>query len=197
MALLAAAALALGATTVAAGTAHALTPRDTAPTAYVVNSVSRTLSEIDTATGAVTGTVALQRREGLGIEMTEQVAAPGGKQIYVLDRRSDDISVIDTATDETSRLFRPCRGLHEDLLFTPDGSKAFAICTVGNSWSVVEIDTRTHVSVPVPGLAGSNALAVSPTAPSSTGPPTTVSWSSTSPPERSRPPSPPRGWPAR
>lgn len=166
VALLVAAVLALGATTVAAGApaAQALPRQDAsaAPTAYVVNSDSRTLSEIDTTTGTVTGTVALERREGLGIEMTEQVAAPDGKQIYTIDRRSSRISVINTDTDEAAGLFHPCRGLDDGLLFTPDSTKAFAICSVGYSKSVVEINTSTHASTLVPALDGGYALAVSP-----------------------------------
>ena len=166
VALLAAAVLALGATTVGADApaAQALPRPDAAaaPTAYVVNSGSRTLSEIDTATGTVTGTVPLERREGLGFEMTEQVAAPNGKQVYVIDRHNSRISVINTDTDEAAGLFHPCRGQVDGLLFTPDGTKAFAICSLGYSKSVVGIDTSTHASALVPALDGGYALAVSP-----------------------------------
>jgi len=162
-ALLAATVLTVGATTLAAGTpAPAMTPKDStaATTAYVVNTGSHTLAEIDTATGAVTGTVALERRQGLGEGIAEQVPTPDGKQIYVVSRNAD-ISVIDTATDEATALFHPCRGLHGSLLFTPDGTKAFALCRAGNDWSVVAIDTRTHTSALIPDF-GARALALSP-----------------------------------
>jgi YVTN family beta-propeller protein len=164
VALLTAAALALGTTTAAAatpvrGALHAETSAAEA-TAYVVNTGSHTLSEIDTASGAVTGTVSLEGRQGIGTTITEQVATPDGKQVWVVDGNRG-ISVIDAATDKGVALFHPCRGLHGSLLFTPDGTKAYAVCRDGNNWSPVEIDTRTHVSTLLSDV-GAHALAISP-----------------------------------
>src|SRR5262249_19709609 len=85
----------------------AITPNG--QTVYVANTISGTVSVINTASRQVVGTISVGA-EPYGIALT-----PNGTKLYVTNARSDDISVISTAPTPVLRTIRlqapvPCPG---------------------------------------------------------------------------------------
>lgn len=117
-------------------------PAGTTPTAYVANITGRSVSEINTGTAAVTGTVPTDLAHGIGLGPTFETASPDGKAVWVTDAGNDGLTVIDTATHQAVDTIHVCVGEsgNSPAIFTPDGSKVYVSC----GFALFEINTATH-----------------------------------------------------
>ena len=82
---------------------------------YVSNTVSGTVSVIDTASRQVISTI-LAGTEPYGIALT-----PNGTKLYVANARSNDVSVIDTATNAVTRTINGVGNEPRGIAITSDG----------------------------------------------------------------------------
>ena len=125
-----------------------------APNAYVANSVSGTVSVIDTATDAVVATVTV------GTSPDGVAVSPDGSRVYVANFGSGTVSVIDTATDAVvatvGAIFRP-----DGVAVSPDGSRVYVASSGTGTVSVIDTATDT-VAATVIVVTGPNGVAVSP-----------------------------------
>ena len=106
---------------------------------YVANeAVNGTVSVIDTATNAVSATVAV------GSNPVGVAVAPDGGKVYVANKgRHSTVSVIDTATDSVSTTIDIDGLTPMGVAVTPDGSKVYVANDVPNG-TVSVIDTATN-----------------------------------------------------
>jgi YVTN family beta-propeller protein len=109
-------------------------PAASAQDAYVANFNSDSVSVIDTASKAVTATIAVQSQP-ICVAFT-----PDGAEAYVTNFGSDSVSVIDTATEAVTATIG-VQGQPKDVAISPDGAAAYVVNQ--NSDSVSVIDTAT------------------------------------------------------
>ena len=115
--------------------------------AYVANSTASTLSVIDTATSAVTATIALPT----GAQPSEVAVTPDGTRVYVTNFGGDSVSIVNTATQSvTATIAVGSRAEPGAVAISPDGRRIFV--SQGGTESVAVID----------GSPGASLLAVAP-----------------------------------
>ncbi|MED5814598.1 cytochrome D1 domain-containing protein [Mycolicibacterium sp. 050232] len=108
--------------------------------AYVCNSAG-SVSVIDTATYAVTATIAV------GPNLRDIAMSPSGSSAYVVFETDDGgaLSVIDTATNTASPAAAlPARPA--TVLVHPDGTRLFLSCFDDNTVRVIDIATRVNIA---------------------------------------------------
>lgn len=108
--------------------------------AYVCGSAG-SLSVIDTASHAVTATIAV------GPNLREIAMSPDGSSAYVVSETEESgvLSVIDTATNTVSATFAlPARPAI--VLVHPDGTRLFLSCFDDNTVRVIDIATRVNIA---------------------------------------------------
>ncbi len=136
-------------------------PVQAAPSAYVANNFSGTVSVIDTATNAVTTTITVGNNpKGVAV-------SPDGSQVYVVNQCASSsnctygtVSVIDTATDLVTDTI-PVGSGSIGVAVSPDGSRVYV--TNLNSNTVSVIDTATgQVTDTIPVGISPEGVAVSP-----------------------------------
>jgi YVTN family beta-propeller protein len=116
------------------------------PKAYVGNFKDSTVSVIDTATGAVTGTVPVAAGPH-GMSMS-----PDGKTVYVSGDESSTVSVIDTATDRVTGTIEVGKTPH-GLAMQADGRVLLVAVYGEDRVAFIDIATRAiagSVAVPKP-----------------------------------------------
>ncbi|MBI3249308.1 MAG: YncE family protein [Deltaproteobacteria bacterium] len=120
----------------------------TAPTAYVANFKSDTVSVIDTTTERVTHTIPL--RTGNKNKGPQGIAvSPNGDKVYVANGFSNSVSIIDTQTKSVVGEISVGVG-PQDVALTPDGARAYVTNFYSNSVSVIDIQTNTVIAtIPV------------------------------------------------
>jgi len=115
---------------------------------------------IDTGMNTIVATVAV------GSSPQEVAITPDGKHAYVTNELSNDVSVIDTATNtlETTILVGPNGTDPEGVAITPNGKHAYVANYGFNTVSVIDTATNTVGATIVVGPAGSFpfALAITP-----------------------------------
>ena len=89
-----------------------------APTVFVANNLSGTVSAIDTATDAVVATIPV------GTRPTEVAVTPDGTTAYVANFDSGTVSAIDTATDTVTATFT-VGTQPQGIAISPDGATAY------------------------------------------------------------------------
>ncbi len=126
---------------------------------YIVNNNGAgagSVSVINTTTDTVVATVSV------GNDATYAAASPDSARVYVFNS-NNSISVIDTATDTVTTLPNAGPTAQDSLVFTPDGSKVFAVGTE----SILVIDNAASpptslATIPLGGGSGPSGLAMSP-----------------------------------
>jgi YVTN family beta-propeller protein len=92
----------------------------------------------------------------VGSEPWGVAVSPNGSKVYVGNQNSNDVSVIDTATNTVVATI-PVGSFPAGIAVTPDGSKVYVANNVGsNTVSVIDTATNT-VSATIP--VGSNPIA--------------------------------------
>jgi YVTN family beta-propeller protein len=86
---------------------------------YVTNMVSGTVSVINATTRAVIKTIPV------GTEPFGCALSPDGKKLYVANQSSDDVSLIDTATDVVTKTIRPVGPKPHGIAVSADGTKVY------------------------------------------------------------------------
>ena len=121
--------------------------------AYVANSGANVVTVIDTATNAVTATIAV------GTAPAHVAITQDGTRAYVTNTGSDSVSVIDTAA-QTVVATVPVGDQPSSIAVSPDGHRFYVLCAGG----VVEvIDTTSNASVASVAVGGTGgALAIAP-----------------------------------
>ena len=89
-----------------------------APTAFVANNLSGTVSAIDTASNAVVDTITV------GTRPTEIAITPDGTTAYVANFSSGTVSAIETATDTVVRTIT-VGTQPQGIALSPDGATAY------------------------------------------------------------------------
>jgi YVTN family beta-propeller protein len=121
-------------------------PAEAAPFAYVTNSLSNTVSVIDTATNTVLATIT---KPGPSSQFPAGVAVtPDGTKAYVTCC-GGELSVIDTANNTVLATIL-LGGLGVGIAVTPDGKHAYV--AINSSTTVSVVDTATNkvvATVPV------------------------------------------------
>ncbi len=112
------------------------TPVQAAPSAYVANFASNTVSVIDTASNTVTTTIPVETRP-FGIAVN-----PDGSRVYVTNYGSNTVSVIDTATNAVTGSAITVGANPRGIAVSPDGSQVYVANEFDNTVSV--IDTATN-----------------------------------------------------
>ncbi len=123
------------------------------PKAYVGNFKDSTVSVIDTATGAVTGTVPVAAGPH-GMTVT-----PDGKTVYVSGDESSTVSVIDTATDRVTGTIEVGKTPH-GLAMQPDG-RVLLVAVYGED-RVAFIDAASHAIVASVAVPKPHTIAIRP-----------------------------------
>jgi len=114
------------------------------PFAYVPNSVSNTVSVIDTATNIVVDTIMV------GTTPFAVAVTPDGTRVYVATENSNTVSVIDTATNTVVGLPIAVGTKPSGVAITPDGARAYVTNQISNNVSVINTATNTVVAtIPV------------------------------------------------
>ena len=175
----------------AMGLGMAASPAEAAPFAYVANSVSNTVSVIDTATNMVVATVpagvepagvavtpdgkhAYLANQGtlsvpgttvLVIDTTTNTVVatvgvgnfpsgvaitPDGTHVYVVNGFSNNVSVIDTASNTVVGTPIPVGKFPQSVALTPDGTHGFVVNEFSNNVSVIDTASNTVVGIPIP-----------------------------------------------
>ncbi|HEY6362535.1 MAG TPA: hypothetical protein VIX63_15585 [Vicinamibacterales bacterium] len=127
-------------------------PAEAHTKAYVAHAAANVVSVIDTATGAVMGTVPV------GARPAEVAITRDGSRAYVTNGDSDSISVIDTAFDTVVATI-PVGDGPSHLAPTPDGSFLY-VMTAGGTVEVV--DTTLHIIVATIPVGASGDIAITP-----------------------------------
>jgi len=121
-----------------------------------VSVVNGTVLVIDTATNTATATI------GVGSSPVGLAVTPDGTHLYVCNRGSDTVSVVDTATNAvTQNIAFPNGSGPISIAFKLDGSLAYVSNSGNSTVSVLNPATNTitaTISVP----AGTNQIAVTP-----------------------------------
>ncbi len=113
----------------------------------MANSLSNTVSVIDTATNTVVATIPVGSNF-LGVAIT-----PDGTRAYVTNEEfSNTVSVIDTATNTVVATI-PVGGTPVGAAITPDGTRAYVTNMTSNTISVIDTETNTVVATIPVGLA--------------------------------------------
>ncbi len=149
------------------------TPVQAAPSAYVANSISNTVSVIDTATDQVTGSPIPVGNTPGGVAVN-----PDGSRVYVTNGCASSssclngtVSVIDTATDQVTGSPIPVGYEPYGVAVSPDGSRVYVAnacdssssinCTYGTV-SVIDTATDQVTGSPIPVGYEPFGIAVSP-----------------------------------
>jgi YVTN family beta-propeller protein len=124
------------------------------PFAYITNSGDNTVSVIDTATNAVTATIAVGGYPfGVAVH-------PDGATIYVTNTEDATVSVIDAATNKVTATIPVGGGPVYGVAVTPNGSNLYVAIGYGG---VAVIDTNTNSIIHnITGLALTVGIAVHP-----------------------------------
>jgi YVTN family beta-propeller protein len=124
------------------------------PFAYITNSGDNTVSVIDTATNAVTATIAVGGNPfGVAVH-------PDGAIVYVTNSADNTVSVIDAATNTVTATIPVGDGPVYGIAVTPDGSNLYVAAGYDGVWV---IDTGTNSVIhKITGLALTYGIAVHP-----------------------------------
>lgn len=115
-----------------------------APSAYVGNLGSNSVSVIDQATGLVTQTIQV------GTGPTGVAVSPDGARVYVANNGSGNVSVISTDTNSVVATV-PTAGTSYGVAVTPDGSRIYVADHHAFTVSVISAATNQVVaSIPMP-----------------------------------------------
>lgn len=127
------------------------------PFAYITNSGDNTVSVIDTATNAVTATIAVGKYPyGVAVH-------PDGSTVYVTNTEDATVSVIAAATNTVTATIPVGGGPVYGLAVTPDGSRLYVAIGYGG---VAVIDTNTNSVIhKIDDLALTYGVAVHPSEP--------------------------------
>jgi YVTN family beta-propeller protein len=132
--------------------ARAATPA--APTLYVANSKSSSVSVINTTTNTVTATVHVGNGP-LGVAVT-----PNGQFVYVSNHGTSNVSVINAATNTVAATI-PVGSLPLGIAVTPNGQDVYVANHASNSVSEIATATNSVVAT-IPVSNGPFPLAINP-----------------------------------
>lgn len=108
--------------------------------AYIANSISNSVSVINTATNLVVSTIPVgQNPTGLSV-------SPDGKAVYVANQRSNSISVISTATNMVTATITTTGQSPTTIAVSPDGKYLYVVNLNSNSVSVISTTTNVQVA---------------------------------------------------
>ncbi|MGH9264317.1 MAG: beta-propeller fold lactonase family protein [Acidimicrobiales bacterium] len=119
--------------------------------AYVANTVSDTVSVVDTATNTVVATIPV------GDQPNALAVRPDGTRVYVANGGSDTVSVIDTATNTVVATI-PVGNFPQGVAVRPDGARVYVATFDG--LAVIDPATNSVVAT-IPVVAGAG-MAFSP-----------------------------------
>lgn len=114
-------------------------PGFAAPSAYIANYSSNTVSVIDVATRSVTHTIPV------GVRPTGVAVTPDGTRAYVANYDSHTVSVISTETNTVIATI-PVSGWSYGVAVTPDGSHVYVADHHASNVSVISTATNTVVA---------------------------------------------------
>jgi YVTN family beta-propeller protein/VCBS repeat-containing protein len=131
----------------------AIRPLNFAPTG------TATVGSLDPKTGVITGTINATDADGDALTYSGSTMTPEGK--VVIDSRTGaftytPVARVDTVTDVISGFTSPA-----EIVFSPDGARAYVSDNKQNSVSVIDTATRTIVAT-IGGLASPTSLAITP-----------------------------------
>lgn len=122
---------------------HMVVPTPDEKKLFVANIRSGTVTIIDRRTGNVRSIRTADGSEGIDV-------APNGREVWVVNRGANTISVIDAANDSVLTTFESGGEFPIRIKFTPDGKQAFVSNAKSNEVAVIDAATRTIVGkVPV------------------------------------------------
>jgi len=110
-----------------------------APSAYITNYTSNTVSVIDLSTRSVTHTIPV------GVRPTGVAVTPDGSRVYVANYDSHTVSVISTETNTVIATI-PVSGWSYGVAVTPDGSHVYVADHHASNVSVISTATNTVVA---------------------------------------------------
>jgi YVTN family beta-propeller protein len=125
-----------------------------AQNAYITNSISDTVSVIDTETNKVTATIPV------GNGPLGAAVIPNGRKVYVTNTGSDTVSVIDTAKNKLTATI-PVGNEPFGVAMTPDGKKVYVTNFRSNNVSVIDT-AKNKVTDTIPVGVGPRGVAVTP-----------------------------------
>jgi YVTN family beta-propeller protein len=117
---------------------------------YVANTISNTVSVIDTTTNAVIATIPV------GISPQGVTVTPDGSKVYVTNS-TGTVSVINTTTNAVVSAI-PVGSFPFGVAVTPDGRKVYVANDFDNTVSVIDTATNTVIGGPI--TVGSNPIGV-------------------------------------
>ncbi len=140
------------------GTRAYVPNRSVVGTVSVLNLDSQSDDPINTEIAAITA----------GSNPTSVAITPNGTKVYVANFSSDNISVIDTATNQVTTTIPLASGaLPSHVAITPDGSRAYVTNfassgTLLNTVSVIDTATNSVIGTPISVGGRPNAIAITP-----------------------------------
>ena len=111
----------------------------TATYAYIANSSSNTVSVINTATNAVTATIAV------GANPNGVSVSPDGSKVYVANKTGNSLTVLNTATNGVTATVTVESNPY-GISVSPDGSKVYVANEGSNSVSVINTVTNSVIA---------------------------------------------------